>query len=150
MDSSKWTRPTTAKQPRNLRPMDQPIATVSAAPLLIPDGEISRRVCSPPLLACICRPDAQYRAGHFIHIGNDEDRQKLIFTLEMLLAILRDVSSLIIASPARPPYSMRSKAHGQDFIPPVDRILASPNVGTVTAMRSVALWNSFHTCGFQG
>jgi hypothetical protein len=33
--------------------------------------------------------DAPYRAGHFIHIENDEDRQKLIFGLEVLLAILR-------------------------------------------------------------
>jgi hypothetical protein len=33
--------------------------------------------------------DAPYQVGHFIHIENDEDRQRLVFPLEMLLAILR-------------------------------------------------------------
>jgi hypothetical protein len=79
------------KQPRNLRPMDQSAREYFIRATIDP----LRRDFSSGLLTSVAgvympSKDAPYRAGHFIHIENDEDRQKLIFSLEMLLAILRD------------------------------------------------------------
>jgi hypothetical protein len=78
-------------QPRNLRPMDQPTRDQFSRATIDP----LRQDFSSGLLTSVAgvyvpSKDAPYRAGHFIHIENDEDRQKLVFALEMLLAILRD------------------------------------------------------------
>jgi hypothetical protein len=82
-----------AKQPRNRRPMDQATRDHFIRATIDP----LRRDFSSGLLTSVAgvympSNDAPYRAGHFIHIENDDDRQKLIFSLEMLLAILPPVS----------------------------------------------------------
>ena len=79
-----------AKQPRNARPMDQALRDQFCRATIDP---LKRDFLSGLLTSVagvyIPSKDAPYQVGHFIHIENDEDRQRLVFPLEMLLAILR-------------------------------------------------------------
>jgi hypothetical protein len=81
--------PYLAKQPRNARPMDQALRDQFSRATIDP---LKRDFLSGLLTSVagvyIPSKDAPYQVGHFIHIEND--RQRLVFSLAMLLAILRD------------------------------------------------------------
>jgi hypothetical protein len=82
--------PRTTKQPRNVLPMDQSTRDHFSRATLDPlQREFLSGLVTSIAGVYVPSSDAPYRIGYFIHSENDEDRQKLIFSLEMLLAVLR-------------------------------------------------------------